>query len=85
ARYRVIATFCFVLLPLGCFSEREHIALLVTLPVIAITAARADGYRIGWRVALIAGIGEGFAATIKPQLVLPVLLMVGYAMIRTRS
>lgn len=85
ARYRVIATLGFVLLPLGCFSEREHIALLVTLPVIAITAARADGYRIDWRVALIAGLGEGFAATIKPQLVLPILLMVGYAMIRTRS
>lgn len=85
ARYRVIATLGFVLLPLGCFSEREHIALLVTLPVIAITAARADGYRVDWRIALIAGLGEGFAATIKPQLVLPVLLMVGYAVIRTRS
>jgi hypothetical protein len=85
ARFRVIATLGFALLPLGCFSEREHIALLVTLPAIAITAARIDGYRIDWRIAVIAGLGEGLAATIKPQLALPVLLMVAWGVVQMRS
>jgi len=85
ARYRLIAGLAYAVLPLGCFSEREHLALLVTLPTLAITAARIDGFRIDWRIALIAGLGEGLAATIKPQMAFPIILAVAWGMWHVRS
>ena len=85
ARYRILAGLALAVLPLGCFSEREHLALLFSLPALAIIAARIDGYEIDWRVALIAGLGEGLAATIKPQLALPIILAVGWGVLQMRS
>ena len=72
-------------MPLGCFSEREHLALLVSLPTFAIIAARIDGFKIDWRIAVIAGLGEGMAATIKPQMTFPIILVVVWGMWQMRS
>ncbi|MDR3374142.1 MAG: hypothetical protein P4L98_10475 [Ancalomicrobiaceae bacterium] len=84
-RYRLIAAFAFGVLALGCFSEREHIALLTTLPTLAILVLRLKGRTIGPVTAVIAGLGEGLAVTIKPQMALPILLAVGLAMVWSRS
>jgi hypothetical protein len=85
ARYRLIGGIALAVLPLGCYSEREHLALLVTLPTLAITAARIDGFRIDWRIAVIAGLGEGLAVTIKPQMAFPIILAVAWGLWRMRS
>ncbi len=84
-RYRLIGGVALAVLPLGCYSEREHLALLVTLPVLAVMAARIDRVDIDWRVAIIAGLGEGLAATIKPQMTFPILIVVAWGMWRMRS
>ena len=85
ARYRVLALAATVVLPLGCYSEREHFALLVTLPALAILVARLQGGEVRWQAAVLAGLGEGLAVTIKPQMALPILLAVGYGVIWSRS
>ncbi|MDR3496267.1 MAG: hypothetical protein P4L82_16840 [Ancalomicrobiaceae bacterium] len=84
-RYRLLAIFAFGVLALGCFSEREHIALLTTLPTLAILVLRLKGKPIGFVTALVAGLGEGLAVTIKPEMAFPILLAVGWGVAMTRS
>eukprot|EP01037_Dinobryon_pediforme_P027792 gene27792-30817_t len=84
-RYRLLAALVLALLPLGCYSEREHFALLLTMPVLAIISARMMGHRFSWQAAVLAGLGEGLSAAIKPQMAFPVLLAVGWGMIWMRS
>jgi hypothetical protein len=85
ARYRILAALAFGLLPFGCYSEREHFAVLLTLPALAVIAARCTGHRFNWPTLVLVGLGEGLSASIKPQMAFPILLAVGYAMVWTRS
>lgn len=66
------------LLPGDVFGQREHIAVVALTPFIALAAARDGGYRPSLRLALAAGLGAGFAMSIKPHFAivagLPLLL-----------
>lgn len=66
------------LLPGDVFGQREHIAVVALTPFIALAAARDGGYRPSLLLALAAGLGAGFAMSIKPHFAivagLPLLL-----------
>ncbi|MGB6490754.1 MAG: hypothetical protein WBF10_04820 [Methylovirgula sp.] len=66
-----IAAYVLLFVPAFCFAEREHIALLAFLPMVALAAARASGGRVAWQDAVLAGIGCGLACAFKPYYLLP--------------
>ena len=48
------------------FAEREHFALVLALPMLAVYAARAHGMGVGAGAALAAGVGGGATLCFKP-------------------
>ncbi len=66
-----IAAYVLLFVPAFCFAEREHLALLAFLPMVAVAAGRASGGRVAWRDAVLAGIGCGLACAFKPYYLLP--------------
>lgn len=73
ARWSAAAIAAYVLLfvPAFCFAEREHIALMAILPMVAVGAARTAGGKVSLCNALLAGIGCGLACAFKPHYLLP--------------
>lgn len=65
------------ILPFATFAEREHIALIALLPVLAFLAGRLAGAAFTRKERIAIGLLAGFAICIKPQfaaaLALPVL------------
>lgn len=61
--------------PGGNFGEREHIGVILLLPVLAVAAVRQQGHRPAFWVSLVAGIAAGLVMTIKPHFALPILLV----------
>ena len=57
-----------MVLPAHVFGEREHVALIAFLPLLAVMARRAEGASPDWLSIVVAGIGGGFVAIIKPYL-----------------
>lgn len=80
-----LAAFCFLLLPGYSFAQREHVALLLLLPWLAVTATRGEGRDIGRLALLLAGLGAGVAMAIKPHFVLAAAPPLLFAAWRRRS
>ncbi len=55
-----------VLLPGRTFDERDFFALLLGLPFVALSAARAEQAPIGTRLLIAAGVGAGLMVALKP-------------------
>jgi len=69
----------WLLLPEDVFAEREHIAVIAILPLLAVYAARASGKSFeGW-TRIIAGAGAGLAVVVKPYFALALILPFFYA------
>ncbi|HEV1999194.1 MAG TPA: hypothetical protein VGQ97_01755 [Xanthobacteraceae bacterium] len=68
-----------LILPMHTFGEREHIATILLLPLLALLFVRASGGASALRWTLVAGIGAGLAIVIKPHFVIPVGLAVAAA------
>jgi hypothetical protein len=70
----------FVLLPMvgGIFGQREHIALALTLPLVAAMALRCRGVALRKGVALALGVAAGLAIAIKPHYGAVWLLLLAY-------
>jgi hypothetical protein len=66
------------LLPGHVFDQREHFAVIASLPMLAAFAARASGARPPLGVALGAGLGAALAVAIKPHFVLFFLPVLPY-------
>ncbi len=65
------AAFAVVaVLPAFTFGEREHIALILFLPWLAIAIRRAHGAPIGFASAIFAGVAGGLVMSIKPHFAL---------------
>src|SRR5512135_1309790 len=64
----VFAAACILLLilPGDNFAERENIALISILPMLAVYTRRASGVSANMALATLAGIGGGIAVAIKP-------------------
>lgn len=69
AVFQLAAVFAAVLLllPAQTFGEREHIALMTFLPFLAIAALRAKALLPSLFFVVIAGLGAGVTAIIKPH------------------
>ena len=86
-RWKLAAAAVFVLavLPMGVFSQREHIAIVFMLPFLALVAARGEGARPAPWSAVLAGLGCGLAMAIKPHFALAAGGALAVAMMRRRS
>src|SRR5580704_5369308 len=67
-RLAVLATVVLAILPAQTFGEREHIAVAMFLPMLAVLMARANAKTPDFRSLLAAGIGAGLVVVIKPYL-----------------
>jgi hypothetical protein len=66
----ICATVILTILPAQTFGEREHIAVAMFLPMLAVLAARADARTPDLPVLLAAGLGAGLMVVVKPHLAL---------------
>ncbi len=67
-----IAVVALAILPAQSFGEREHIALIAFLPLLAVSWVRAAGKTPSWPMILMAGLGGGITAIIKPYFALAI-------------
>jgi hypothetical protein len=67
------AIFLFLIVPEIAFAEREHLALLLMLPMLAVMAAGAQGASLSFPLRLGAGLGAGFATCFKPYFALAIV------------
>ncbi len=66
-----VAVFAvLVLLPAACFGEREHIALILFLPAMALAARRVAGGRANAATVAAIGLAAGCVVCIKPHFAL---------------
>jgi hypothetical protein len=73
-----IALIAFAIMPGQSFDERDHLAALYGLPFLAVAAARAARAPVDARLALIAGLGAGLMAIIKPPYALVAIALLPY-------
>jgi hypothetical protein len=66
----LMAFAILAVLPTQTFGQREHIALIALLPMLAVTALRAQGYAPSLTEAILAGIGAAIALSFKPYFVI---------------
>ncbi|SEP97331.1 hypothetical protein SAMN05428969_1356 [Devosia sp. YR412] len=81
----LISMVALSILPGSNFAEREHIAVILLLPLLAISALRSTGRAPQPFEILTAGLAAGLAMTIKPHFALPILLVASYSAIMGRS
>ena len=83
----MFATGCllFLILPGDAFAQREHVALLSILPILAVYAARVSSEEPDPLMAVLAGIGGGIAIVTKPYFALALLLPLTFAVWRRRA
>jgi len=65
----------FLLLPAQTFGEREHIAIITFLPLLALSAVRANGKSVSLVLVIAAGFGAGVTAIIKPHFACAIVLI----------
>ena len=73
-----VALAALTLLPAHVFDERDMIAAVAALPFLALAAARASGARAAPGHVLLAGLGAGIMAAIKPPYALAALALAPY-------
>ncbi len=81
----VAASFILLVMPGFVFAQREHLAVIWSLPVLAVYAARFSGARPDWRSALGAGVLAGFVVCIKPHFALAFAFPLAGCLIARRS
>ena len=73
-----VALVAFAVLPGQSFDERDHLAAIYGLPFLAVSAARAARAPVDVRLALLAGLGAGVMAAIKPPYALVAIVLLPY-------
>ncbi|MEO6432656.1 MAG: hypothetical protein ABIO29_01590 [Sphingomicrobium sp.] len=77
--------FVTLILPAGLFAQREHVALLLALPLSVLLALVAERRAITLRAAVAAGVASGLIMVIKPHFVLAVATPALLALWRSRA
>lgn len=88
ARGRMLAPLAFALLailPMQAFGQREHIAIVELLPLLAVLFVRMNGEAPPTSMAVVAGCGAGLALSFKPHFAVGMLCAVGWLAIYSRS
>jgi len=86
AQRRALAAVAAVLLllPRHDYGQREHLALILTLPYVALLGVRAGGQGATRALAIGAGIAAGIGMSLKPHFALLLILAVGFLALRAR-
>lgn len=69
----LLAFAVLAILPTHTFGQREHIALMALMPVLAVMAVRMKGEAPSLATAIIAGIGVAIALSFKPYFAIALL------------
>jgi hypothetical protein len=77
--------FITLVLPMALFAQREHAALLLALPVLALLGAMAEGVPVRTRTVAAGGLAAGLIVVIKPYFILAVAIPGVWAMWKRRS
>lgn len=84
----LLAWLAFVILavlPTKVFGQREHIAVVELLPVLALYAIRIKGLSPPWLAIIAAGVGAGLALSFKPHFAIGLLCGLAALAIHARS
>lgn len=81
----VVAAILLAVAPMNVFAEREHIAVTLLLPALALALGQAHGYRPGAILRIAIGLLSGLIVSIKPHFGLAILLPYLYLALRLRS
>ena len=80
-----LALALLFLLPAHIFAQREQIALIAVMPMLAVYAARANGKEVSPLVAFLVGLGGGVTVSIKPHFALALIFPLLFMLWRARS
>ncbi len=80
-----VTAAALLILPMHTFGEREHIALITFVPLLAATALRAKGMTPDLMLSIAAGIGGGITAIIKPHFAAAIMCVAAVAAWHARS
>ena len=72
-----LAIAIFLLMPASSFAQREHLAAILSLPVIGMGIVRCSGKSPRIWMILAAGISMGIIASIKPPMIMVAVLIAG--------
>lgn len=84
-RWGVFSIFAMCLVALDSFAEREHIALMLTLPILTIVACRLETKAVPKCRSILFGLMAGVAVCIKPHFAAAILIPQSYAAIKGKS
>lgn len=76
---RWVVLFIVLIMPLSAFAEREHIAVILMLPVLGLAIRRAKGEAVALWAAVLCGVLAGLAPMIKPHFALGLAAAFGAA------
>ena len=74
-----------LVMPMGLFAQREHLALLLAFPALATLALIAEEKQVGTRANFAAGVAAGLIVVIKPYFLIAVIAPAAWAAWQRRS
>jgi hypothetical protein len=80
-----LAFAVLAILPMQAFGQREHIAIVELLPLLAVFAVRMKGEMPSIWMAVLAGCGAGLAVSFKPHFAIAIFCAIGCLAIYLRS
>lgn len=84
-QFWLIALATLVILPGGNFGEREHIAVILLLPLLGVSAVRSLNLAPKPAEVVISGIAAGLVMTIKPHFAVVIFLVAAVSAFQARS
>lgn len=81
----VLFAAALVILPAQTFGQREHIATVLFLPLLALSVVRALNRTVPIWFVLAAGVGAGLVATIKPHFIAAIVLVAATAALSAKN
>ena len=85
ARLLAMVVTILAILPAQIFAEREHIAVVLFLPMLCTMLVRASGRTPSWSEIVVAGLGAGATVILKPHLALGLAAAIATAAFSARS
>ena len=85
AKLLALVTPIVAILPAQSFAQREHIAIVLFLPALAVTLVRVTGAKPSWSEIVVAGLGAGAMMVLKPHLALGLAATIAMAAWSARS
>jgi hypothetical protein len=85
ARLLAMVLTILAILPAQIFAEREHIAVVLFLPMLCVMLVRASGRTPNWSEIVVAGLGAAAMIILKPHLGLGLAAAIAVAAFSARS